>query len=148
MFALTSPRGYTSISCHFTAFHFVWWNSLTFVWLSVYFRVISVFCQKNARAIIMDNCTTQMTPLLKTATNGNWCSIFLQYFFICYAMILTVVHLCLQCLQGAPLALQPVVLCWCVRGNRWPTLRDVRWSLLLFPRWLPVCVGEGEERCV
>lgn len=60
---------------------FVWWSSLTFVWLCVYFRVISVFCQMNVRAIITDGCTTPMTPLLKTATNGNWCSIFLWYFF-------------------------------------------------------------------
>lgn len=39
-----------------------------------------MFCQMNVRAIITDSCTSPMTPLLKTATNGHWCTIFLHYF--------------------------------------------------------------------
>lgn len=34
----------------------------------------------NVRAIITDSCTSPMTPLLKTATNGHWCTIFWHYF--------------------------------------------------------------------
>lgn len=45
-----------------------------------------MFCQMNVRAIIMDSCTTPMTPLLKTATSGNCCSIY--YLSIVFFLLL------------------------------------------------------------